>query len=253
MSLLHRDKDKRSLAVITTKKPFVFTVLVDAGHGGKDPGARSASGLEEKMLALSIAKKLADEINRMPNRQAVLSRSSDDFISLHDRLRLAQRANADLLISIHLDFNRNTQATGASVYALSQSGATSMAASKLAQHENGAEFDIAFDPLLDARPTLHSPLIEAARLSTIQEGIRLGDKVLDELEKVTHLHNHHVEQAGFVVLKSPSIPSVLAEVGFISNPNDAARLADLQYQTKIAHALWLGIERYIQRYVVLRR
>lgn len=233
------------------KKTDIFTVVVDAGHGGKDTGALGPNGIKEKDVVLAIAKKLAYDINQQPGMKAVLTRSGDYFVPLRKRLNLARKGEGDLFIAIHADSYFNAKATGASVYALSQHGATSEAARWLAQKDNYSELDgVELNELHDRSPILRSVLIDLAQTATIRGSLRLGNKMLDALDDVANLHYKHVEQAPFMVLKSPDIPSVLVETGFISNPREEKRLADPIYQQRIANALLTGIKQYQAHYMV---
>lgn len=226
----------------------VFTVVIDAGHGGHDAGALGANGLNEKNVVLAIAKELADTINARPNRHAILTRSGDYFVSLRGRLMAARNEKADLFIAIHADAYFDDHAAGASVYALSKRGATSEAARWLAKHENNSELDsIELDSLKDRSKILRSVLIDLAQTTTIRDSLRLGNAMLDALGEVTSLHYSHVEQAPFVVLKSPDIPSILVETGFMTNPTEEKRLADAAYQHQLAAALAAGVENYLQK------
>lgn len=237
------------MAKPAAKMKRVFSVVIDAGHGGKDPGAKGVKGVEEKDVVLAIAKKLAHEINQQPNMRAILTRHSDYFVPLGQRLRLARKGEADLFIAIHADAYFNNSATGASVYTLSQRGASSVAARWLAQRENHSELDgVELNTLQDQSPMLRSVLIDLAQAATTQDSIRLGASVLNALENVSSLHYSHVERAPFLVLKSPDIPSVLVETGFLSNPKEEQRLADPKYQLKIARALREGIVQYVRKY-----
>lgn len=239
-------KEKVSLIETT---PRIFTVVIDAGHGGKDPGAKGLLGTQEKDVVLAIAKKLATEINKEPNMRAVLTRKGDYFVPLGERLKLARKGEADLFIAIHADAYFNHSAAGASVYTLSQHGASTVAARWLAQRENHSELDgVELNSLRDQSPMLRSVLIDLAQTTTKQDSIRLGSIVLDALESVSSLHYTHVEHAPFLVLKSPDIPSILVETGFLSNPKEERRLANPYYQTKIARALQQGIVQYVKEY-----
>ncbi|MFZ2314394.1 MAG: N-acetylmuramoyl-L-alanine amidase [Gammaproteobacteria bacterium] len=232
-----------------SKKIEIFTVVIDAGHGGKDSGALGSNGIKEKNVVLGIARKLADEINQQPGMRAVLTRSGDYFVPLRQRLRLARKGEGDLFVAIHADAYFNSRAIGASVYALSQHGATSEAARWLAQKDNYSELDgVEFNSLQDRSPLLRSVLIDLAQTATIRDSLRLGNKVLDALDNISTLHYKHVEQAPFMVLKSPDIPSILVETGFISNPREERRLADPRYQQRVARALLVGIQQYKDRY-----
>jgi N-acetylmuramoyl-L-alanine amidase len=230
-------------------KPPIFTVAIDAGHGGKDSGAVGEQGVKEKNIVLNIAKKLAAEINQQHNMRAVLTRSDDYFVPLRDRLKFARKDKADIYIAIHADAYFNRVANGVSVYALSQRGATSEAARWLAHRDNYSELGgVALNTLPDNDPVLRFVLVDLAQTASIEESIRLGNKVLDALDPISSLHYRQVERAPFVVLKSPDIPSILVETGFISNPEEEKRLNDPAYQQKIAHSLWQGINMYFHQF-----
>lgn len=234
------------------KSNRIYTIVIDPGHGGKDPGARGKRGTEEKTVVLAIAKKLAQKINQGTNTRTVLTRTEDRFVPLRERIELARKGNADLFIAIHADAYFDDNARGASVFALSKRGATSEAARWLAQQENYSELgEVALDSLKDRSLQLRSVLIDLAQTSTIRESIRLGNRVLDALDDISSLHHSYVEQAPFMVLKSPDIPSVLIEIGFITNLDEEKRLRDPLYQEKIAHALAIGIKEYVNKYAVL--
>lgn len=226
-----------------------ITVVIDPGHGGKDSGAVGPSGTKEKDVVLSIAKQLAELINEQPNMHAVLTRDSDYFISLHDRLVSARRGKADLFVAIHADSYFNKNANGASIYALSQHGATSIAARWLAQRDNYSELGgVDLGDLEDQSYLLRSVLIDLAQTTTSRDSMRLGGSLLQALDDVVKLHYARVEQAPFMVLKSPDIPSILVETGFISNTKEEKRLRDKYYQHKIAMALLDGIMTYHKKY-----
>jgi N-acetylmuramoyl-L-alanine amidase len=237
----------------TAKNHLVFTIIIDAGHGGKDSGAVGKKGIQEKNVVLSIAKKLAKEINQEPTLRAVLTRNGDYFVTLRERLKLARKHKGDLFVAIHADAAyTGDSATGASVYALSPHGATSEAARWLARRDNYSELgSVELDALKDRSPVLRSVLIDLAQTATIRDSIRLGNNVLDALDHISSLHYSHVEQAPFMVLKSPDIPSILVETGFISNLYEEKRLANPLYQAKMAHALKLGIDQYMRKVAVL--
>lgn len=234
----------------TLAKPARVTVIViDPGHGGKDPGAIGMQRTMEKNVVLAISKQLADIINRQPNMRAVLTRKDDYFVPLYQRLTLARKGKADLFIAIHADGYFNNHASGASVYALSQHGATSTAARWLAQRENHSELGgVDLKELGDQSYLLRSVLIDLAQTATINDSLRLGTTLLDTLENMTTLHYSRVEQAPFMVLKSPDIPSVLVETGFISNAREEQRLRDKNYQKKMAAALFDGLQLYLKKY-----
>ena len=229
--------------------PHRFVVVIDAGHGGKDTGAIGQRGTQEKDVVLGIAKKLAQEINATPNMRAVLTRNGDYYVSLYNRLKLARKGDADLFVAIHADAAADKTATGASVYTLSQRGASTMAARWLALRDNHTELgDVQLNELEDQSSTLRSVLIDMAQSVTRQDSMRLGMKILDMVETIASLHYSHVEPAPFLVLKSPDIPSVLVETGYISNRREEERLANAAYQKKMAHALWQGIHQYMVQY-----
>ncbi len=223
----------------------VFTIVIDPGHGGHDPGARGRNGLLEKDVVLAISKKLAQKLNQTPGMRAVLTRDQDYFVTLRGRLRLARRAHGDVFVAIHADAAFRNQAMGAAVYALSPHGATSEAARWLAQKDNYSELDdVNLASLGDHSPVLRSVLIDLAQTVTIRDSLTLGRKILTSLESITALHHRIVEQAPFVVLKSPDIPSILVETGFITNPREEQRLGNSIYQTHLASAIWAGLMQY---------
>lgn len=246
--------EKKSIPTATSKKvadpkPHTIVVVIDPGHGGKDPGAVGERGTKEKNVVLAIAKNLAEQINRQPNMQAVLTRSGDYFVPLRNRLRLARKGNADLFVAIHADSFFSDNTTGASVYALSQHGATTEAARWLARRDNYSELGgVNLRELGDQSYLLRSVLIDLAQTATTTDSLHLGSTVLHALHDVTDLHFPKVEQAPFVVLKSPDIPSVLVETGFISSTDEELRLRDPAYQQKIASALFAGIQNYLKKY-----
>lgn len=224
-------------------------IVIDPGHGGHDPGAIGKWKVAEKRVVLQIARELADLINQNPHMQAILTRHDDYFMSLWDRLMIARKNKADLFIAIHADSFFNKRAEGASVYALSSHGATSVAARWLAIHENHSELNnVALGDLNDQSYVLRSVLIDLAQTATIRDSLYLAKTLLKQLQTVTRLHYRRVEQAPFMVLKSPDIPSILVETGFISNPREELRLRDPAYQHKLAQALYDGICLYQHQY-----
>lgn len=223
-------------------------VVVDPGHGGKDPGTTGPNGTHEKNVVLSISKFLAADINKAPGFVAKLTRNADYYITLRGRLAIARKDHADMFIAIHADAFREKSATGASVFALSQHGATSEAARWLAKRENASELMGGVD-LNDKSSMLKSVLISLSQTATIRTSLQIGNQVLDQLGQVTHLHHgYHVEQAAFVVLKSPDIPSLLVETGFLSNPQEEARLDKISYRKTIAKAISKGIIQYFRKH-----
>jgi N-acetylmuramoyl-L-alanine amidase len=239
---------KTAQTMPVNKRPFI--VVVDAGHGGKDTGAIGFYKTREKDIVLAIAKQLTELINQQPNMRAVMTRKGDYFVPLANRLILTRKGDADLFIAIHADSYFNTRASGASVFALSQRGATTVAARWLSDSDNHSELDgVELNRLNDKSPLLRSVLIDLAQTVTVRDSLRFGNSVLDSLEAITRLHAAHVEQAPFMVLKSPDIPSILVETGFISNGGEELRLRDPIYQRKLALALFNGIRVYQKKYV----
>lgn len=230
----------------------LVTVAIDAGHGGEDPGAKGANGSYEKDITLSIARRLKAQIDKQENMRAYLTRDGDYFIPLHERVNKARRAQADLFVSIHADAFIKPHARGSSVFALSEKGATSVAAKWLAKHENDA--DLIGGVNIDVKdPYLKQTLIDLSQTATIADSLKLGRHVLEEIGGINQLHKPHVEQAGFAVLKAPDIPSILVETAFISNPDEEKRLTDEDYQERMAAAIVAGIKRYFDKNPPLAR
>ncbi|MCO6426597.1 N-acetylmuramoyl-L-alanine amidase [Nitrosomonas communis] len=225
------------------KSSKTFIIAIDAGHGGKDPGAIGPNGTQEKDVTLAIAKKIKVSIDKEPNMRAVLIRDDDYFLPLAERRTKARQANADLFISVHADAVPRMQAHGSSVYALSENGATSTTANWLAKKEN--ESDLIGGVKLDNKDHyLKKTLIDLSLNATINDSIKLAGNVLSAIGNINHLHKRNVEQAGFAVLKSPDIPSILVETAFISNPTEEGKLKSQAYQDKMANAITAGIKRY---------
>lgn len=237
-------KTPKAIAIHTSSARAV-NIVIDPGHGGKDSGAVGANGLQEKTVVLAISQRLVALLNQQPGIHAQLTRKGDYFLSLRERLHLARTYKADLFMAIHADAFNNDTASGASVFALSAHGATSEAARWLAERENVSEF--AGLPFKQTDYQLKSVLLDMAQTATIQDSLSWGKELLQQLTTITPLHTNRVEQAGFVVLKSPDIPSVLVETGFVSNSKEAALLASNAYQNKMAQALMAGIVDYCQR------
>ena len=227
-------------------------VAIDAGHGGEDPGAKGRRGTYEKNVTLAIARRLKEVIDREPNMRGVLTRDGDYFIPLQGRVQKARRLNADLFVSVHADSFIRPDARGSSVFALSEHGATSVAARWLAKKEN--EADLIGGVNLDvADPYLKQTLLDLSQTATINDSLKLARAVLDNLGKINTLHKGTVEQAGFAVLKSPDIPSILVETAFISNPAEEQKLTDDGYQQKLAEAIFSGIKNYFAKNPALSR
>jgi N-acetylmuramoyl-L-alanine amidase len=219
-------------------------IAIDAGHGGEDPGAAGPKNIKEKIIALQIAKKLADIINDTPGYKAVLTRKGDYFIELRQRPLIARKAKADLFVSIHADAFTNKTANGASVFAVSERGSTSEAARILADRENSADL-VGGVSLDDKDKMLAGVLLDLSSTASMSASLKVGDNVLRSLHSLTPLHSKQVEQAGFMVLKSPDMPSILVETGFISNPSEAAKLSNSSYQATLAKAIQKGIVQHL--------
>lgn len=218
-------------------------IAIDAGHGGEDPGATGHRGSREKQITLSIAKHLLKVINADSRMQAFLVREGDYYVDLTRRRILAREKGADIFVSIHADAFTKKSANGLSVFALSQRGATSAMARALAKKENAADL-IGGVSLADKDAVLAKVLVDLSMTNTISESVNLGGRVLKELGKVGRLHSKRVEQASFVVLKSPDIPSILIETGFITNLDEEKKLRTTRYQKKIANAIYRALGEY---------
>ncbi|MEN5304672.1 MULTISPECIES: N-acetylmuramoyl-L-alanine amidase [unclassified Pseudomonas] len=226
-----------------------IVVAIDAGHGGEDPGASGSSGQHEKDIVLQIAKELQRQINTERGYRAELTRTGDYFIPLRKRTEIARKKGADLFISIHADAAPSRAAFGASVFALSDRGATSETARWLADTENrsdliGGAGNVSLD---DKDRMLAGVLLDLSMTATLSSSLNVGQKVLGNMGRVTSLHKQRVEQAGFMVLKSPDIPSILVETGFISNNNEAAKLATASHQQALARSIHTGVRQYFQQ------
>ena len=220
-------------------------VVIDPGHGGKHPGAVGKQS-KEKKIVLQISKKIKQLLDREPGIKVELTRQGDQYVRLKDRTRYARKKQADLFVSVHADAFKDSKARGASVYALSRRGATSETARWLADKEN-AEDLVGGVSLSDKENVLASVLLDLSMTRTISESVSLGKEVLDELKKIGRIHSNKVEQAAFVVLKSPDIPSILVETAYISNPYEEKLLRSPKHQLKIAKAIVAGIKRYLRR------
>ncbi len=223
------------------------TIVIDAGHGGEDPGALGRHGSREKDITLLIARRLKSLIDAEPDMRALLTREGDYFLPLHMRVDKARKVRADLFVSIHADAFVRPHARGSSVFALSGRRATSEAARWLAKRENDA--DLIGGVNLDVKDRyLAQTLLDLSQTATIDHSLRLGRSVLRELGQVNTLHKARVEQASFAVLKAPDVPSILVETAFISNPDEERRLNDDAYQAKLARALLVGIRQYLAKH-----
>ncbi|MFV1873366.1 MAG: N-acetylmuramoyl-L-alanine amidase [Oleiphilus sp.] len=226
-----------------------IVVVIDPGHGGEDPGAIGPNGVREKQVVLAVAKALKRKIDSQKGFKAFLTRESDYYVGLRDRTNLARKFNADLLVSIHADAFTKPQAKGASVYALSNRGASSEMARWLAKKENSADLIGGIDGLSleDKDDVLAGVLLDLSSTASLTASLGVGSQVLSAMSHMAHLHKKNVQQAGFVVLKSPDIPSILIETGFISNPDEARRLKSTAYQQQLASSIHKGIVRYFER------
>ena len=226
-----------------------IVVAIDAGHGGAAPGASGSRGQHEKDIVLQIAKELQRQINSEKGFRAELTRTGDYFIPLRKRTEIARKKGADLFISIHADAAPSRAAFGASVFALSDRGATSETARWLADTENrsdliGGAGNVSLD---DKDRMLAGVLLDLSMTATLSSSLNVGQKVLGNMGRITSLHKQRVEQAGFMVLKSPDIPSILVETGFISNNNEAAKLATASHQQALARSIHTGVRQYFQQ------
>jgi N-acetylmuramoyl-L-alanine amidase len=244
--------DKPIAKVIPEISTRTLVIAIDAGHGGEDPGAHGRGGTFEKNVTLAIARKLKGLVDDTQGMRGVLIRDGDYFIPLGGRVVKARKAHADLFISIHADAFIKPDARGSSVFALSEHGATSAAARWLAKNENEADL-IGGVNIAVKDPFLARTLLDLSQTATITDSLKLGKHMLSELGSMNTLHRGFVEQAGFAVLKSPDIPSVLVETAFISNPDEERRLNDEDYQEKLAHAILGGIKRYFAQNPALSR
>ena len=244
-------RSKRSADVVLAKPSSNrdIVIVLDPGHGGKDPGAMGSKHSTEKQVVLAIARKLKMYIDQQPGMRAVLTRNGDYYIGLRERMAIARRHNADLFIAIHADAFENRHSHGASVFALSQRGATSEAARWLAAKENYSELGgVNLSKIHDQNGIIRSVLIDLSQTATISASVQLGHQILNNLYPITSLHSHKVEQARFMVLKSPDIPSLLIETGFISNPHEEMNLTNPRYQSQMSQAIVTGIKNYFWDY-----
>jgi len=230
----------------------LIIVALDPGHGGEDPGATGPTGLREKDVVLAVALKLRDSINAIPGMRAMLTRDADFFVPLQERVRKARRVQADLFVSIHADAFFKPHARGASVFALSQGGATSSTARWMADKENAA--DLVGGVNIKAKDaTVLRTLLDMSTTAQIKDSLKLGGEVLGQIRKVGYLHKGSVEQAGFAVLKAPDVPSILVETAFISNPEEEKKLRSDEYRDQLVDALTSGIKRYFAKNPPLAR
>lgn len=260
-AIMSKASTTKSIPPVSTEKATVATrpapklakakgrnivVAIDAGHGGKDVGAQGSNGTQEKDVVLAIAKRLESHINQQPGMKAVMIRNGDNFVKLRERALIAQKAKADLFVSIHADAFEDPSAHGASVYTLANNGASSHVAQFLANSENAA--DIAGGAGGDIQDdTLASVLMDLSNKAAKEASQHVGNKVLKSVKSAGHLHRSNVQKAAFVVLKSP-IPSILVETAFISNPEEERRLNTRAYQDQMAAAIFNGIKGHFKQY-----
>lgn len=236
----------RKAASTTMNGERDMIVAVDAGHGGEDPGAIGPGGTYEKEVTLALARELVETIDAQPGMSAVMIRTGDYYIPLAERYNRARQARADLFLSIHADAFRDFRVRGSSVYVLSRSGASSEAARLLAKSENKA--DLVGGVKLDrGDDVLSSVLLDLSQSAALEYSNSAAEAILDNLGTVGRRHRDRVERANFVVLRSPDVPSVLIEVGFISNPQDEQKLTSAAHRRQVAQAVSAGVERHFQQ------
>ncbi|MCG3144099.1 MAG: N-acetylmuramoyl-L-alanine amidase AmiC [Gammaproteobacteria bacterium] len=220
-------------------------VAVDAGHGGEDPGATGRKGTREKDVTLAIARRLAEEINRVEGMRAVLTRDGDYFIPLRKRIEKARGHRADMFVSVHADAYKNPEVAGSSVYVLSQRGASSEAARWLADRENSSDYigGVTWD---DKDSVLKSVLLDLSQTASMEASTDVAEEVLDRLDGIGNVRKPQVQHAGFVVLKSPDIPSILVETAYLTNAAEERKLRTASHQKQLAGAIAGGIHRYFE-------
>lgn len=231
--------------IVKQNKPKLrdIVIAIDAGHGGKDVGATGTNGTREKNVVLALAKKLKHLIQQQTGMKAIMVREGDTFLKLRQRIKIARKKRADLLISLHADAFHDRSVSGASVYALSSKGASSEAARWLAKRENAADL-VGGVKLDDKDNVLASVLLDLSQSATIGASLNIGNQVLNKLKYMGNLHKETIQQANFVVLKSPDIPSILIETAFISNPSEEKKLNNPKHQLKMAKAIMKGVKSY---------
>lgn len=236
----------RSVEEFVEQSDRKIVIAIDAGHGGLDPGALGPNRMREKIVVLQISKRLEKLFDKDPNYDGILIRTGDYFLAHRKRTQIARDNKADFFISIHADAFTDPRANGASVYALSNRGATSEAARYLAKKQNNADLIGGATALNldDKDEVLAGVLLDLSMTATMSTSLDAGKLVLKQMGSVARLHKKKVEQAGFLVLKSPDIPSLLIETGFISNPNEARKLASADYQQRMAKAIYNGLDQY---------
>ena len=231
-----------------TKKQLRDVIIaIDAGHGGRDPGATGKNGTKEKTVTLQMAQRLQKKINQQKGMKAVLTRKNDRYMRLRDRIHKARDYHADMMISLHADSFPDPRARGSSIYALSVDGATSETAKLLAEKENAADMLFGDVNLAVEDEMVKEVLFDLSLTGNIQSSLDIGDEILKQIKHVNRVHKKQVQQAGFAVLKAPNIPSVLLEAAFISNPREEKNLKSSAHQKKVANAVSKGVANYFAR------
>ena len=219
-------------------------IVIDPGHGGKDPGAIGPNGTWESVVALAVSQRLAEQINKTQDMRAFLTRSGDSFVPLRDRMEIARERKADLFISIHADaLDNNPRVRGASIYTLSDKGAVDEASKRLAKREN-EDISIGDVSLSGKDDSFASLMMDLSQGATNEASLEIGEFVLTELSRVISIRKKKVQQSGLLVLKSPDVPSILIETTYISNPNEEKKLKDRNFQNKLANAILKGVRNY---------
>ncbi len=235
---------KRALRSAVEKGRSVI-IAIDAGHGGDDPGATGSRGVREKNVVLGIARSLSSEVEAQPGMKPILIRDGDYYLPLRSRIERAREASADLFVSIHADAFRDSSVRGATVYVLSEKGATDEAAIRLAKRENDSDL-IGGVSLADKEPLLARVLLDLSQSAAISASATAGERIISRLSSVTPMRKTRVQRAPFLVLKSPDIPSILVETAYISNPNQESELRTSRYQKSLARAIHHGILDYFR-------
>ena len=247
---LHTEKANAAVTKKTepTKKQLRDVIIaIDAGHGGRDPGATGKKGTKEKTVTLQMAQRLQKKINQQKGMKAVLTRKNDRYMRLRDRIHKARDYHADMMISLHADSFPDPRARGSSVYALSVDGASSETAKLLAEKENAADMLFGDVNLAVEDEMVKEVLFDLSLTGNIQSSLDIGDEILQQIKHVNRVHKKQVQQAGFAVLKAPNIPSVLLEAAFISNPREEKNLKSSAHQEKVANAVSKGVANYFAR------
>ncbi len=242
--------DRKPVLTAATAVPKTgrdIVVAIDPGHGGMDSGARGPHGIMEKTITLEIARQLAAQVAKQPGFKPFLTRDGDYYLTLRQRIDRARAAHADIFVSIHCDASRDHQADGATVYALSMHGASSEQARLLAERENDSDL-LGGVNLSDKSDMLASVLLDLSQTATIGASLDVGNRVARQLSRLGSMHREEVQQAAFVVLKSPDVPSILVETNYITNPRKASLLKTSSYQDKIADAILSGVTDYFNQY-----